>query len=472
MSVITDLFNGDGYIYQVKPSGAIDTFPNDYTTANKILVEAVKSRIIYEAQAVDTFDFTDPNYGSRFYLNDDVAAPVHDITGALEVTDYLILDTRNDLMQGDIVAGDVEVTRKSRVTVIPMVPEVGTSDELISLSGDLLVGDLIIILPKGGGPTYVITIKDKEAVGVVDGNFKLHNDQDIVLNGTNDVCLFIKNSDSIKEISRPDSQLLSIAKKTLTAGGGNYYTLDPSGGAETVTTKRGLVILEGGATLAAPWTVGGENGGDTSISQGTTMDIILDSPLITSTPDGNTLTIFGIDIPDVYCKNYNFMVRAWYNEVDNQWEARMFVDQLKETWTSLVAAVGSGEEGPVFTANAAVIDPASEAYAIKTIAHNENVYNRVDFMGTLISAVTMTSADGNAIVGNAGELEWLPYEPLGSYSQICPFVDPVDALAVTSLCIISIVNGILYLRVVDGFTLSIGDAINVSNITYLAGEQR
>ena len=171
MADLTNLFNGTGKIYQVKPNGAIDTFDNTEATARGILVEAAKSRIIYEAQSVDTFDFTDPNYGSTFWFNDSVSAPVHDITGADEVTDYFIVDTRNDAQQGDIVAGSYTVVRRSRITIIPLVPETGTSDELIALAGDLLVGDLVILLPKGGGSEYTITIKDKEADGVTGGNF-------------------------------------------------------------------------------------------------------------------------------------------------------------------------------------------------------------------------------------------------------------------------------------------------------------
>ena len=351
MADLTNLFNGTGKIYQVKPNGAIDTFDNTEATARGILVEAAKSRIIYEAQSVDTFDFTDPNYGSTFWFNDSVSAPVHDITGADEVTDYFIVDTRNDAQQGDIVAGSYTVIRRSRITIIPLVPETGTSDDLIALAGDLLIGDLVILLPKGGGTEYTITIKDKDADGVVGGNFKLHNNQDVVLVGTNDVCLFIKNSDSIKEIARPDSQLLSVANKTLTSPGGTYYTLDPSGGAAQIKSKRGLVILHGGSTLASSWDVWGENGGDTSISQGTTLDIILDGSLITSSYDGAVLTIFGVVIPDILAKYANFMVRAWYDASDADpvnwdWKAKLITEPLPipeaYVWGSVFDPGGSG----------------------------------------------------------------------------------------------------------------------------------
>lgn len=346
-TVLTNLGNGTGKIYQVKPSGAIDTFANTSNTVRNILDEAVKSRIIYEAQAVDTFDFTDPVYGSTFWLNDSALAPVHDITDALEITDYLILDSRNDLLDGNIVAGDVEVTRRSRMTIIPLTPEVGLTDDLISLSGDLLIGDMVVLLPKGGGATFVITIKDMDGDGVVGGNFALHNGQDITLNGTNDVCLFLKNADAIKEIARPDSALLDVANKTMSAGGGSYYCLDPSGGAARIKTKRGLVVLNGGATLAAPWTVWGENGGDTPISQGVTLEVILDSPLYTDTLNGNGLTIFGIEVPNLLCLYNNFVVRAWYNDSDIDplnwgWEARLYVSQMDQPISELFND-GSGD---------------------------------------------------------------------------------------------------------------------------------
>lgn len=473
---LVDLGNGTGKIYQVKPSGAIDTYPNTAITLRNILISATGSRIIYEAQAVDTFDFTDPVYGSTYWFNNSGAAPVGDITGAIEVTDYFIVDTRNDAQQGDIVAGSYTVIRRSRITIIPLVPETGTSDDLIALAGDLLIGDLVILLPKGGGTEYTITIKDKDADGVVGGNFKLHNNQDVVLVGTNDVCLFIKNSDSIKEIARPDSQLLSVANKTLTSPGGTYYVLDPNGGAARVKTNRGLVVLGGGSTLASGWQVWGENGGDTSISQGTTLEIILDSPLVTDIAGGTGLTIFGIDIPDIYCLNYNFIVRAWYNDSDPDplnwgWEARMYVDQLKEGWTPLVIDGGSGEPTPIFTANSLTIEVDSPAYAIRTISHNENTIANVRFYGQLVSSVMSAGASAGApiVAASFGTPGWLPTENIGAGEAwfICPFYTPGDINGYTGLVRVTVSSSIRF-KVISGFTLNIGDYIDLASISYVA----
>ena len=469
MANIQNLFNGVGKLYQVKPNGAIDTFDNTEATARGILVEAAKSRIIYEAQAVDTFDFTDPNYGSTFWFNDSVSAPVHDITGADEVTDYFIVDTRNDAQQGDIVAGSYTVIRRSRITIIPLVPETGTSDDLIALAGDLLVGDLVILLPKGGGSEYTITIKDKEADGVTGGNFKLHNDQDIVLTGTNDVCLFIKNSDSIKEIARPDSQLLSVANKTLTSPGGTYYTLDPSGGAAQIKSKRGLVVLHGGTTLASGWEVWGENGGDTSISQGTTLDIVLDSPLVTDTYGGISLTIFGIQIPDTYCEDYNFMVRAWYDASDADpvnwhWEARMFADQLKGGRIAMFGdGTESGESQPYCIINTAVLSNiTSTSSAEKVISHAEGTEGMVTLCGYGVLAVSVPELT-NETLGYGIRKLWKPNET-SSTNFICPVSRGADCIGYVMIQIYESVD----MFVPPGVNLIAGDSIYFSNCVYPA----
>ena len=464
---LVDLGNGTGKIYQVKPSGAIDTYPNTAITLRNILISATGSRIIYEAQAVDTFDFTDPVYGSTYWFNNSGAAPVGDITGAIEVTDYFIVDTRNDAQQGDIVAGSYTVIRRSRITIIPLVPETGTSDDLIALAGDLLVGDLVILLPKGGGSEYTITIKDKEADGVTGGNFKLHNDQDIVLTGTNDVCLFIKNSDSIKEIARPDSQLLSVANKTLTSPGGTYYTLDPSGGAAQIKSKRGLVVLHGGTTLASGWEVWGENGGDTSISQGTTLDIILDGSLITTfeTP----LTIFGIVIPDLLAKNAAFSVRAWYDSSDADpinwnWRATLITEPLQEIWINTFDSGASGED---FVFNPVNVGSETTATTISRPSFVDGFIAEVSFKGLVEMSDVCLAGENLQLGGNPGagylvtEDQYFPCyfsEADGTPKGICAIrIVRVDGFLSGGIIVYAITT-----------SLAIGDLIDLSPIRFLS----
>lgn len=464
MADLTQLFQGVGKIYQQKPSGAINTFDNVPSSAT-ILLEASRSRIIYEAQTVDTFAFTDPVYGSTFWFNDSALAPEGDITGADEVTDYFIVDTRNDAQQGDIVAGSYTVTRRSRITIIPLVPETGTSDELIALAGDLLIGDLVILLPKGGGSEYTITIKDQEADGVVGGNFKLHNDQDVVLTGTNDVCLFIKNADAIKEIARPNQQLFSVANKTLSAAGGTYYTLDPSAGAAQIKTERGLVILNGGATLAGNWQVWGENGGDTSISQGTTLEIILDSPVITDINAGKGLTIFGIDIPDVYCLNNNFIVRAWYNDSDADplnwgWEARMYIDSMDTSYLPLFNDGTSGDTG-IFSPEA-IVDNVAGSFIIKEPSFIKGTDGFISFNGsfTINNSIVASSTE---VIGTVSDTRYQTVYPV---SAMCLFYK--SASVIPNICTVTMsFDTILVIPITD--SMDAGSTIFVDGIRYLQG---
>lgn len=477
MADLTNLFNGTGKLYQVKPSGSINTFPNTPASAT-ILLEASRSRIIYEAQAVDTFAFTDPVYGSHFYFNDSALAPTGSIVGADEVTDYFIVDTRNDAQQGDIVAGNYDVTRRSRITVIPLVPESGTSDDLISLGGDLLVGDLVILLPKGGGSEYTITIRDKDETGVVGGNFKTPNDAPVVLTGTDDVTLWIKNSDSIKQLAVPNLQALDIANKTLTSGGGSYYCLDTTTPGEArIDTKNGLVILHGnGNTLAANWNVFGEMV-NSAKSEGTTLDIILDSPLITDSLGFATLSIFGIQIPDVYCLNYNFVVRAWFDNTDAdpvnwEWKAKMLVDQLKEGW---IPFFDTGESGVdfLFSTKYPIVSDTSTAIATKSISHLNLSDGLVRFSGEIILAddAPYDDAAGYTLALNM-QLPFLANSQTTANALyfMCPVIRP-DRSGIYKICTIAMFNtfGALYLYPIPGFDLVTGDIIDVSSISYISG---
>lgn len=458
MANLQNLFNSTGKLYQVKPGGAINTYPNTPAAAT-LLLEACRSRIIYEAQAVDTFQFYDPVYGSRFYFNDSGAAPVGSIVGADEVTDYFIVDTRNDLQQGDIVDDNYDVTRRSRITVIPLVPETGTSDDLISLGGDLLVGDMVVLLPKGGGTEYTITIYDQDADGVVGGNFRLSSGDTIVMTGTNNVCLFIKNSDGIKEIARPDQQVLGVARKTLTSGGGNYYPVDVSTTAsERIDSKRGLVILEGGATLAAPWNVFGEMV-DSARSEGTTLEFILDSPLYTNSLDGNTLNIFGIEIPDVYCLNYNFIVRAWFNGAN--WSARMYVDQISPEELDFLNDGSDSDDEPFAIINSLVVD-TSIATATKTITHATTTEGLVTIRGVLIMAAGV-SGGSFATLGTSVRDGWKPSTDASS-NFVCAVVRSSDYMGTVMIQIASDIT----IYTTSGLPLLAGDEIYISNIVYPA----
>jgi len=318
-----NLGDTNGYIYEKLKSGAINSLPNTPEVAMKIMNRANKSRLIYtkftEATLTEgefTDQFQDDVYGSRFYLNAEVSAPVGDTTGALEITKYVIAPTKcyKDNVTID-VDDEITITRYSFNHVVLLNPASGTEDILNYMNHDFQPGDLVFFT-LADDSTDTITINPNT---VDNGNFKCQNGQAIILSGAGACALFIRDGSQsqitggkgfLREIGRPNQQALDIANKNLTSGGGSYYALDIStADAARIDTKQGLIVLGGGSTLAASWNVFGEIV-NSNKSVGTTLDIKLDSGINTSSYDGAVLTIFGITIPDVLAKYAAFTVRA------------------------------------------------------------------------------------------------------------------------------------------------------------------
>lgn len=342
-----NLGDENGYIYEKLKSGAINSLPNTPEVAMKIMNRANKSRLIYtkytEAALTEgdfTDQFQDDVYGSRYYLNAEVAAPIGDITGALDITKYVIAPTKCYKDQVTIdVDGEIDITRYSFNHVVLLSPATGTEDTLNYMNHDFQPGDLVFFT-LADDSTDTITINPNTEDN---GNFKCQNGQPIILSGAGACALFIRDGSQsqitggkgfLREIGRPNQQALDIANKNLTSGGGNYYVLDVSTAeGARIDTKQGLVVLQGnGTTLAAPWSVFGEITA-TAKSVGTTIDVKLEGSLITSSYDGSVLTIFGIVIPDVLAKYGAFSVRAWYDNSDADplnwdWRATLITEPL------------------------------------------------------------------------------------------------------------------------------------------------
>ena len=341
-----NLGDENGYIYEKLKSGAINSLPNTPEVAMKIMNRANKSRLIYtkftEAALTEgdfTDQFQDDVYGSRYYLNAEVAAPIGDITGALDITKYVIAPTKCYKDQVTIdVDGEIDITRYSFNHVILLSPATGTEDTLNYMNHDFQPGDLVFFT-LADDSTDTITINPNT---VDNGNFKCQNGQAIILSGAGACALFIRDGSQsqitggkgfLREIGRPNQQALDIANKNLTSGGGNYYALDVStADAARIDRKQGLIVLGGGSTLKAPWNVFGEMV-NSNKSVGTTLDIKLDSGITTYSYDGSVLTIFGITIPDILAKYAAFTVRAWFDSSDADplnwdWRATLITEPL------------------------------------------------------------------------------------------------------------------------------------------------
>jgi hypothetical protein len=468
---IGDLGNDSGYVYIRLKTGAINTLDNKAANVMGIMLDAVKSRLIYTKYTLDnagafTDQFQDNDWGTRYYLNAEVAAPYGDLTGALDITKYVIDAQKCYKDQVTIASGEATVTRYSFFHLVIVTPESGTLDTLNKLNNDFQPGDLVFItLADDATDTIIINPHTVDS-----GNFKCQNNEGIILSGPGSCAFFIKDANAwpdfggngyLREVGRPNQQALGIANKTLTSGGGNYYPLDvsTSSGAR-IDTKQGLIVLAGGATLAAPWNIFGEMV-DSERSVGTALEFILDAPLITSAASGNTLNIFGIQIPDTYCEDYNFVVKAWYD--GTEWHSRMYVDQLKGDYRPLFGdGTGSGETEPVSTINALEISVDASA-AIKTISHAEGTEGLVSLSGVVILTNGLTYTDPGVVLGSSIIPTW---RPTASYETT--FVCAVHRGGLfNGFCILNIYDDIT-LYAVQGYDLAPGDQVCFSNVVYPA----
>lgn len=467
-----NLGDGVGKLYVKLKSGAINTLDNTPSIAMALMNNANKSRIIYAKYTLETGgsftdQFQDAEYGSRYYLNADVSAPIGDITGAIEVTKYFIAPTK--CYKDDVtidVDDEVTIIRYSFIHVVLLNPATGTEDTLNYLNHDLQPGDLVIFALSDES-TDTITINPYT---VSDGNFKCQNDRAIILSGAGSTAIFVRDGSNgqaaggkgfLREIGRPDENALQVATKNLTSGGGAYYCLDISTpDAARIDSKRGLVVLRGGATLNTDWDIYGEIV-DSARSEGTTLEFILDSPLYTDSLTGGTLNIFGIRIPDIYCASYNFVVKAWFNNVDSVWEARMYVDQLKLDGNFIdVMNDGSDSGDTPYSIQYSSKITAGSAKATKTISHLEGSEGLVSFSGTFVVTDTFAANNFDTLSYNIIN-SWRP-NTTATTNFICPVIRG-GTIPITYV-MIQIADSITIY--VGATALLAGDAIYISNIIY------
>lgn len=466
-TTIGNLGNGTGKIYQVKPSGNIDTYPNTIEVAAALGAEAIMAKIIYTKYKSQTGNntevFYDDDYGSRFYLNADVAAPVRNISGALEITNQIIPDTKNYLTQ--FVVGDdgvVTIARRSRITTIGIEPQTGDETTLRTVTGDSIPNDILIVIPKDPDEVSItrVIIEDTTVDG---GNLFLENSQSFLMTGGATAAMFIRKADdSWRQILRPNQSILTTATKTLTAGGGSYYILaDATAEAERISSKMGLVVLNGSTTLTSPWTVAGESGSPTIRSIGTTLDIVLNGSLVTTTT--NSLTIFGIVIPPQYTQSANFLVRADYDEDAAAWKAKMLIDQLDSDYS--IKDFGLGNSSTSEGIRNATNCSAASAKIYRTISHIEGTYGLISLTGELTMNVTLTQNAGSKELINTIRTTWKP-SASRTWNFLCPVRNGSGIGAKN--CIVTITADTLLVYATVGNGLAVGDIIDLSAVKYIA----
>lgn len=481
---IGDLGNDSGYVYARLKTGAINTLPNTPNQVMNIMLDAVRSRLIYtkyteETGGSFTDQFQDNDWGTRYYLNAEPTAPVGNLTGALDITKYVIDAQKCYKDNLTISAGELTIVRYSFFHLLIISPETGTTDVLNYLNHDLQPGDLVFItLADDANDT--VTIQSSSVDG---GNFKVQNNQDIILHGPGSCAMFVRDGSNaqlaggkgyLREIGRPNQQALGVANKTLTPAGGTYYILDESTpDAARIDTKRGFVILNGnGNTLSSPWNIFGESV-DTAKSQGTTIDIILETPLITDMDSNAVLIVFDTPIPDWYCQQGNVFIRAWYDDSDADpvnwgWKVRVMPTIAAEQKVlDFLPSGASGEEiGVDYVFNPSAYISSSAAFAnVEPSLNPYETFGWINFGGLIIIG-TLIPQDVNVVItDSSGTGRFIPrsfwqqkvivyHAGSSSYGEGILAMSPVYPNELQLLAL--------------GADIEVGDSVYLDGIRYLA----
>lgn len=370
---LSDLGNGTGYIYEQRISGAIETIPNTKEGEGSIKLRGVRARKAAVPDYLENGYNTKFYTTSRFYLNAEPTAPVDSTVGALEITDDVIIPTINIAETKTIVSDVLTIERKSTCTAVEMSPEVGSSDTLnsiTSVSRPFIVGDVLMLYAADLG--YIIEVNDEL---VASGNIKLAYDRNALLISKN-ALLLMKDGTGWREISRTIDSANSFAQKSISSGGGTWNILDPND-PSYLTTRTGLALIVGNATLSAAFTVQAESV-ITSRSQAQKITVMQSGSVVLN---GYKYTVFGIDIPARLAKNGNWMVEAFFNGTD--YTARLIMTKYTEIWANL---------SPYVTLNAGAFVTST----VQFIRMNENSNNAgwIRLRGTV-------TLDGNITSGTS-----------------------------------------------------------------------
>ena len=329
-----DLGNGNGYIYEAKASGVIETFTNSPDHIASLKLRGIKARKLAMPDFIAngyTLGFNDPA-GSQFYFNAEVAAPKNSIAGALEITQDIIQPDFNVLDVKTIVTDILDIERVSNIMTIAMNPESGNSDTLNEITftdRSFVTGDILILY--ANGPTDAITVNDN---GVSAGNIKLAYGRNCLLIGDNTLMLQ-KDGTGWREVCRTIDSHTSYAQKTIVAGGGTWNVLDPSNpAAEYVSTRDGMVLVSGSVTLVANYTVQAE-AVITTRSQGQRLTIIGSGAVVLN---GNKYTVMGIELPANLAKTGAWMVEAVFN--GSAYVARLIKTKYDPAYVNLSSVAG------------------------------------------------------------------------------------------------------------------------------------
>ncbi len=184
MPTIENLGNGSGYVYITQPNGATVVSVVENTSSNLLTVILKAKSHKGVANHADNGSFFENTY--RYFLNDDAGADIDDLSGSLEITDWLVGRGFEGLFPQDGFFstpsdGTVTVKRKGSVQIITIRSTVLLLEVDTILRSDKTMPNDILIVRSGSASAGVIFSNVLLKNG--DGNMVLNGDCD--LNGDN-----------------------------------------------------------------------------------------------------------------------------------------------------------------------------------------------------------------------------------------------------------------------------------------------
>lgn len=326
-STIAQIGNGNGLIYETLANGTtiLNAWKNNAATRKMLLVKALESHTIFAQNTAETGayseNFYDPD-SNRYFLDSNTGAVATTLSSEkIEITNYLIIPTKNPVLTKTISGGILTVERYAPVTVVKVLPESGTADDLNSIKGPNHTGSMEVDFQEGD----IVIIRNHVAANIItqkhassgEGHLQLSASVDYALKGTSStpVVAYMKKDESgtkgWEEIFR--SGITMQSKKIAVSG--SAQTFNPSTDASSkITTLDGEILLDpNGATQNAAFSI-------------STSDP-LPGQRYTVRPISNwagygasgSVSIFGITLPESLA-------------ISGKWKAEIFYDAESTTW--------------------------------------------------------------------------------------------------------------------------------------------
>ena len=333
---IKDIGNGTGYLYIVDRTGTFITaaFANNPQGAYSIRTHALASGVIPVKQAQNDAtklqDEFDPTFGYRYYIqaNYTTTASPTSLVNAVEITKELVLrgmEQNLPVIAADILNDQLTIERVAnrQIVVVDTEGDAATDNLDYILPSDFVHGDEIVLI--GEEAARVITVRDNDNTVAASKNLYLNGNHNFE-SGTKVSALVLRfwkptsvSTPQWIEGGRSNIEVPDYGFENQRADGVpvrkpgvEVYALLASQATRELEAgvDKGILEITGtNVTLVASWAIQGV----TSPAPIQGDEFIVTVQATGTNLNGNTLTIFGKDIPQALLDDGTFGVLAHWN---------------------------------------------------------------------------------------------------------------------------------------------------------------